>query len=239
MINEPRFFLANEQGFKGTFLDELLAAGYYRMQHMIFTTNQTSVNQQSETLPVFWLRTHIYQINESKTSRAIRKKCAAFTVEIKLACITPSINELFEKYYHHINFNPGQSCSEYLHDALLPNPFDSWMIEIKDGETLVAVGYFDLGKNSIAGILNFYHPNYKKYSLGKLLILKKIDYALQHNISLYYSGYLSTAITKFDYKLFPDKAAMQVYLPLQKIWLPFLQMDKIKLEAYYNNYLKK
>jgi len=53
------------------------------------------------------------------------------------------------------------------------------MIKIRDGAALVVAGYFDIGHQAISNILNFYHPAYKKYSLGKYLILKKIDWAHQ------------------------------------------------------------
>ena len=111
------------------------------------------------------------------------------------------------------------------------------MIEIRTGSNLIAVGYFDLGKNSITGILNFYDPDYKKYSLGKYLILQKIDYAAANSIAFYYTGYLSTAISKFDYKLFPDPGAIEVLLPVEKQWVPYLHLGKEMLENYYYTYL--
>jgi arginine-tRNA-protein transferase len=93
-----------------------------------------------------------------------------------------------------------------------------------------------LGKNAITGILNFYHPAYNKYSLGKYLILQKIDFALSNNISFYYTGYISTAINKFDYKLFPDVASIEVYLPVERQWLPYLTLGKPLLQEYFNYY---
>ncbi len=98
---------------------------------------------------------------------------------------------------------------------------------------MIAVGYFDKGNNSLAGILNFYHPEYKKYSLGKYLILNKIDFALENDIPFYYTGYISTFYTKFDYKLYPDVNAIEVYLPVEKEWQPYNQFDKISLEKYF------
>jgi arginine-tRNA-protein transferase len=140
-------------------------------------------------------------------------------------------------YRKHISFSAAESCEDYLHQRFLPNPFNSYMIEVRDGSTLIAVGYFDLGKNAIAGIINFYHPNYHKFSLGKFLMLQKINYALQNNIPYYYTGYISTAITKFDYKIFPDQEAIEVYLPADKKWINYSNIDKSFLEDYYFNCL--
>ncbi len=236
MINTPYFVVAGPGGFKGPLLDAYLAAGYYRMLHTVFTTNNTRVDMEGEDLPVFWLRTQVKNITESSSALSLRKKCAAFTVTCKPATITAETETLYDLYHSVIDFSTGGTVYDCLHDSRLPNPFDSRMIEIRDGNTLVAVGYFDFGQQAISGILNFYHPAYKKYSLGKYLILQKIDWALANNIPLYYTGYISTAITKFDYKLFPAKAAIELYLPVEATWVSYHLLEKEWLEAYYENH---
>jgi leucyl-tRNA---protein transferase len=233
MMNDPHYILPDKSGCKGTVLDAYLSYGYYRMYHMIFTTNQTALDMDSESLPVFWLRTEVLNVVENKVSAAIRKKCAAFSVTYKKAAITPEIEALYQLYHSQVNFITSATCKDCITDDSIQNPFDTSMIEIRDGSTLIAVGYFDLGKTAIAGILNFYHPGYKKYSLGKYLMLQKIEYALLHKITYYYTGYISTASGKFDYKLFPDVAAIQVFLPIEKVWLPYATLGKMKLAEYY------
>lgn len=233
MINEPHYISPGQTGFKGKRLDAFLAAGYYRMQHLIFTTHYTQIDMGGGILPVFWLRSPVKNIKEHKAASMIRKKCVAFTVQYKNAIISDEVESLYTLYESHVNFITAPSCSEVLHQQELDNPFDSWMIEIRDNNKLIAVGFFDKGENAITGILNFYHPDYNKYSLGKYLILKKVDYALENNIALYYTGYLSTAISKFDYKLFPDAAAIEVYLPLEKQWVPYGLLGKQFLEDYF------
>ena len=236
MINEPLYFLPGENGFKGQILDEFLASGYYRMQHLIFTTNHTTLEPGKESIPVFWLRTEVIKICENKAALAIRKKCLPFTVTCKKAEITTELEELYRLYKNHVDFSASATCWDYLHLDEFDNPYDSRIIEVRDGNCLIAAGYFDLGKNAIAGILNFYHPDYNKFSLGKYLILQKIDYALANGIQYYYTGYISTEITKFDYKLFPDTTAIEVYLPVEKTWVPFALLGKEKLKDYYGNH---
>ena len=236
MINEPHYFLPDEHGFKGQILDEWLALGYYRMQHMIFTTHYTAVGPAKENMPVFWLRTEVKKIHENKAAFAIRKKCTSFIVKIKKAAITMELEELYSIYKNHVGFCASATCWEYLHLDEFENPYDSWMIEVRDGSILIAVGFFDKGENAISGILNFYHPAYNKFSLGKYLILQKIDHALANNIPYYYTGYISTAITKFDYKLFPDVKAIEVYLPVEKTWMAYDLLGKEKLKEYSMNH---
>lgn len=233
----PYYILPGEQGIKGRLLDDYLAEGYYRMLHTVFTTHYTQLDTAGPALPVFWLRTQLANIRENKNALAIRKKCAGFTVSCSPAAITSETEALYSLYHSAVNFNTGSSCYVCMHDSSMPNPFDSRMIEIRDGATLIAVGYFDRGDNSITGILNFYHPGYKKYSLGKYLMLQKIDWAVANGITLYYTGYICIGNTKFDYKLYPDTSAIEVFLPVERIWLPFSIVGKEGLATYWSRYL--
>ncbi len=227
------FIFPEEKGFTGNELDDYLAAGYYRTQHLLFTTHQTQISSQEKMYPVFWLRMPAKDLQESAAAVAIRKKCSAFTFSYHKAKITNKANELYSLYLHSIDFEAAESCSSYLYHPYFENPFNSKMLQINDGKNLIALGYFDLGKHSMAGILNFYDPAYKKYSLGKFLMLKKLDYARAKNLKYYYTGYISTESNKFDYKIFPDKQAVEVFLPKEKIWTPYNLMGKEKLAKYF------
>lgn len=228
----PIYFTATEEGFTLNLLDKLLAAGYYRMQHLIFTTHVIFENDQHQSIPVFWLRTRVGAVSATKNSAKIRQKCKNFSVEIKDAILTQEIETLYRLYKNSISFTVSNNCWEYLHQPEIPLPYHSKMIEVRDGKLLVAVGFFDVGKNSLAGILNFYHPNYKKYSLGKFLMLQKIDYALKQHLSLYYTGYFSTAYEKFNYKIFPNASAIEIFLPKEKCWVPYQSMSTEQLNIY-------
>ena len=207
--------------YKGHILDECLALGYYRMGHAIFTTNYIQTPGSTNVLAVYWLRTKIKNITESRHALKIRKKTSSLKVAYKRATITKEIEDLYSHYYSKLDFETAQTCNLCLHDNVSQNPFDSWMIEIRDNSVLIAVGYFDLGKTAIAGILNFYDPDYSKYSLGKYLMLKKIDYAVLNKLDYYYTGYLCPQNPKFNYKLFPDIASIEYYDSHNQVWLPY------------------
>src|SRR6185436_10781282 len=83
------------------------------------------------------------------------------------------------------------------------NLFDSEIIEIRDGGKLIAAGIYDKGSTAIEGIMNFYDPAYKKYILGKYLMLLKVQHAIENKMQFYYPGYIAYKYNKFDYKLFP------------------------------------
>lgn len=231
------YIIADEDGFKGEYFDGLLAAGYYRMQHFMFTCNDTALNEEGRTIPVFWLRTLVQQCRLTNSAQTILKKGAAFTINVQPAYIDEEIEQLYASYKGHVPFSVSATCAGYLVHPLLPQPFTSMMVQVRHNQKLIAVGYFDKGTNSIAGIMNIYHPEYRTFSLGKLLILQKLQYALENNMQYYYTGYISPQSTRFDYKTFPDPGAVELLLPDTLHWLPFSQVNNQFLMDYYEKNL--
>jgi arginyl-tRNA--protein-N-Asp/Glu arginylyltransferase len=233
-MDDYYYFAPDENGFKDHMLDHLLCAGYYRMQHFMFTCNHTSLQADAEIIAVFWLRTLVQQCRLNKSAKAILKKCAGFTVTVQPAYVDDEVEALYRLYKDHVTFSVSSSCNNYLHNEFLPQPFHSMMIQVRDHGKLVAVGYFDKGEQSIAGIMNIYDPYYKDFSPGKLLILKKLNYAIQNGQLYYYTGYISPASTRFDYKTFPDPTAIEVFLPDKQQWVSYQLFDKAFLAEYYS-----
>lgn len=228
---------SDENTFKNGTFDNLLAAGYYRMQHMMFTCNHTALGEDGPSFPVFWLRTAVKQCKLNKKANTILKKCSGFSVSVQQAYVDEEIEALYSHYKSHVPFSVSPSCSDYLHQEIFPQPFDSMIIKVRDKDRLIATGYFDKGHQSMAGIMNVYHPEYKQYSLGKFLILQKLQYALSENKVFYYTGYISTGSTRFDYKTFPDPTAVEVLLPDKQQWVPYHLVSKAFLSEYYLKYL--
>lgn len=237
MGNSLQYIAAAEYGFRGELFDKLLAAGYYRMQHLMFTCNETIINSEWHVIPVFWLRTLVNHCSLNRRAKNILKKCEGFTVTIEEAYVDDEIEALYAEYKSHVQFEVSSSCSNYLHQEELPEPFDAMMIKVHDRNILVAVGYFDKGYSAIAGIMNIYHPQYRAYSLGKFLILQKLQYALSQGIQFYYTGYISPGSVRFDYKTFPDPSAVEVLLPVEQQWVPYQVLGKAFLGEYYSMFL--
>ena len=233
-MGQPHQYIkANEEGFKSSILDALLSMGYYRMQHYMFTCNETPTSDDGFTIPVFWLRTLVQPCKPNKSALNIVKKCAGFQVETLPAMVDDEIEALYAQYSNHKPFSTSETCASYLQSAEIPDPFNSMMVQVRDKGKLIAVGYFDKGLQSIAGIMNIYHPAYAAYSLGKFLIMQKLQYAIEQHMQFYYTGYISTGSTRFDYKTFPDSQAVQVYLPTENKWMPYHLLGKEYLQEYY------
>jgi len=200
----------------GTQLDLFLAKGWYRMGQGIFTTNY--IVQDNCVFRVFWLRYNLSNVSPGKKSKQILSSNQQFNAVVLPVHITAEHEALYTLYRSGINFDPALNVTEWLYEQQHNNVFDSYMIELRDGEKLIALGIFDRGQNSIAGIMNFYHPDYKKYSPGKYLMLLKMEYAKTNDIQWYYPGYIVYGYPKFDYKLFVDKTAAELFFPELNQW---------------------
>ena len=219
----------------GKTLDNYLAKGYYRMVQSVFTT-ECIHGEHGNMLDCFWLRTLVNEINPINTHKIFIKN-KKFSISIGEAKYNDEIDQLYALYLENISFNAPENVQNVLLNSEKKAAFDTQIIEIRDHETLIAVGYFDLGENSIMGILNFYNPHYKKYSLGKLLILLKIDYAQKNKFKYYYTGYIVLGCNNFDYKLFPSIDAIEVFIPEKNYtWERFNNLGKEGLKEFGFSY---
>lgn len=213
MINDMHF----PDRLAGKDLDVYLSKGWFRMGPTIFTTD--IIPMKGTIYIVHWLRLVLDQVQYGRHQKRILSINKEFQVEIKPFILTAEIEFLYAHYKSIIDFDAPESVSSYLLNELAHTVYESYVIEIRDKGVLIAVGIFDNGDESIAGILNFYHPDYKSKSLGKYLMLLKINHAITNRKQYYYPGYIASGYTKFDYKLWVDKAATEVYDPLNERWV--------------------
>jgi len=201
----------------GEELDTFLEKGWYRMGQSLFTTHFIILNET--IFRVFWLRYDLRKINLSREAKRIFKLNRSFETNVKPFELADELEALFSLYKTSIDFESAQSIYFWLHGDQPANLFDTDVVEIRDNGKLIAAGIFDKGNQSIAGILNFYHPDYKKYSLGKYLMLTKIQYAIAQEKPMYYPGYIVKDYPRFDYKLFVDEESAEIYLPETGKWV--------------------
>lgn len=217
----------------GNELDVYLANGWYRMQQTIFTTDV--ILKENRLLPVFWLRMVIEKYKPTKKLEQLLVANKKFTVEIVDGVITNELEALYQLYKTAMNFELSENLQESLLGEVTSSIYDTHCITVRDEGKLIAAGFFDKGRKSIAGILNMYHPDYARQQLGKYLVLLKIAYAQEQQIHYYYTGYLSTVDSKFDYKLFAGKDATEVYYRTRQEWVPWLSVQKDQLQHWLIN----
>jgi arginyl-tRNA--protein-N-Asp/Glu arginylyltransferase len=203
----------------GDVLDYYLGLGYYRMNQDLFTCRFLPVGPRIYT--VHWLRLVLPQVQYGSKQRRLLRQNAEFLVAVKPFRLTAEYDALYARYHAFIEFDASPSLEEILLAGATHSVFDTHIIEVRDGDQLIAAGIFDRGTTTIAGIVNFYDPAYRKHSLGKYLLLLKTEYARQEQLAYYYPGYLVHGYPKFDYKLFASPEATEVFDFQNSEWLPF------------------
>jgi arginine-tRNA-protein transferase len=205
-------------------LDEFLARGWYRTGHSLFSVDHIFLNDTY--LRVIWLRFRLHTFEFGKKQKEVLRKNAGFSLEIKPLNLSEEHEELYDQYRQSIRFEGCSSATAFLHGCppFVKKPdtiFPSGMMEVRDGEKLIALGVFDRGIESLSGILNFFHPDYSRYSPGKFLMLKKIELGISLGMPYYYPGYVTVDFPKFDYKFWPGKDYVELFDPLQTRWLEY------------------
>lgn len=204
----------------GAQLDFFLEAGWYRMHEGLFTTHFIAMDE--ELYRVFWLRYNLQMFRESKSIRKIIAANKKFSYAIKPLQVTEEMEYLYKRYQSGIDFEGAHSVHSWLYNQTTPpGIFNSWVVEVRDGSRLIAAGVFDNGDKSIAGILNFYDPEYKKHSPGKNLIVLKLQHAIASGKLWYYPGYIVHNYPKFDYKTFAGEAYCEIFVPGANKWYSY------------------
>jgi len=203
----------------GNVLDYYLGLGYYRMNQDLFTCRFLPVGPRIHT--VHWLRLVVPQVQYGSKPRRLLRLNERFSVAVKPFRLTAEYEALYARYYAFIEFDASPSLEELLLAGATHSVFDTHILEVRDGNQLIAAGIFDRGTTTIAGIVNFYDPGYRKHSLGKYLLLLKTEYAREQQLAYYYPGYLVHGYAKFDYKLFASPEATEVFDAQSSEWLPF------------------
>lgn len=206
--------------------DILLSLGWYPMGQAIFTTSHLFMDEESSPMQVHWLRYPVASVTERTSHRRIRNKNRHFEMELADPFVhRAELETLYEKYLSSIDFDGYSSIEKATFESHESNIYDTKAIIIRDGERIVSCGIFHEGATSVASILHFYDPEYLRYSPGKYLILRTLDYCRIHGFHWYYPGYVIQGDPKMNYKLFLGQDIVQYYNPephpLSGSWIPF------------------
>lgn len=198
-------------------LDSYLERGWFRMGQTIFTTNFAHV--KDTILSTIWLRVKLNDYSLDRAHVQLIKRNANFTTSIQPAQLTEEKEILFARYRASLSFTVSESLQHLLvGKETVESIYETYEVTVRDGGKLIACGFFDLGMNSAEGIVSFYDPEYKKYSLGKYLIYLKIQHCQELNLEYFYPGYFVPGNPYFDYKLSIGREALQFLQVASGTW---------------------
>lgn len=206
--------------------DIMLSLGWYPMEQTIFTTSHLFREEETPPMKVHWLRYPVTSVRERASMRRIRSRNRHFEIELADPFVHKAeLDALYEKYVNSIDFDGYSTIEKATFKGDGPNIYSTKAIIIREGERIVSCGIFHEGVTSAASILHFYDPEYNRFSPGKYLILKTLDYCRLQGMEWYYPGYVIQGNPKMNYKLFLGQETAQYYhpepTPLSGSWLSF------------------
>lgn len=214
------FYFQLDTPLQPEIMDSLLAQGYYRMRQTMFTTHFT-LTDTDQLIQVLWARVNLESFEINHRHKALTRRCRRFSTALFDAAIDDEVESLYAAYRENVDFQAPNSVREFLMGSHSVNYFPSRMWQVRDADVLIAIGYFDEGVQSAAGILNFYDPNYRKFSLSKWLYFESVRYAAATGKSYFYPGYVALNFPKFDYKLEVGKERIEIWSADMLQWIPY------------------
>jgi leucyl-tRNA---protein transferase len=239
----------------GQQLDDYLAQGWFRMGQTIFTTNFAHVKDAVHS--TIWLRILLFDYQPDSTYQKLLKRNAAFTTTIQPAVVNEEKEILYACYRASLTFAPSESLNQLLFGkGEGASIYTTYEVTVRDGDKLIACGFFDLGGESAQGIVSFYDPAYKKYSLGRYLIYSKVQHCKTLGLKYFYPGYFVPGNPYFDYKLGIASASQEffalgsgewkrietfseAYIPVQVMQSGLIQLHEILLASGLENHVLK
>ena len=168
------------------------------------------------------------------------RACEHFSCSIEPLQFTDELEELYTIYKEQLDFDMSDLAKAYLLGDKTENVFNTQLLTLRYNGQLIAAGCYDEAYTSLMGLLSIYDPAFKKYSLGKVFLLKKIEEAMRLKKTWFYPGYVSLHTSKFDYKLFPDLQATELYNRLTDAWQPYATTNLQELyDAMLIEFLKE
>ncbi len=180
-----------------------------------------------------WIRLPLLNYTFKKSLRkTINRNRKLFNKTIQPAHITAEKEALYQEYKATFDGILAPSLEESLQDGDEMNIYDTYEVNVFEGDRLVGFSFFDVGGDSVASIMGVYHPDYARYSLGFYTILEEIAYAKKSGKRHFYPGYVVPGYEKFNYKLRIGREQVQYYDPVSQNWKAYneLQQKDIPIE---------
>jgi leucyl-tRNA---protein transferase len=199
-------------------LDAYLEKGWFRMNQTLFITH--FLHLESRFYPAVWLRYSLKNGIGTLISKKLKPIQRHFRMRVTPWEYTPEQEALFSDYRNSAGFEMAATLMDLLMGYEEVNIFKTFQVEMYEDDRLIALGIFDIGQKSAAGICNIFHPDYRKFSLGKALIYAKMQYSLQLGFEWFYPGYAVPGKGRFNYKLGIAPNHTEYFCPVSRKWLP-------------------
>jgi arginine-tRNA-protein transferase len=199
-----------------TRLDAYLASGWFRNAYMMYRAKLICLNDDLFSVVNIRLKTSDYA--PSKRLRKTARRCEKrFTTVVRPMLLDQEKEKLYQNHKSRFEGFIYGSLKHFFYGEIgYHKIFNTHEVCVYDGNKLIAVSFFDFGKNSCASLLAVYDKSYTKVSLGTFTMMKEIEYCVEQGLENYYPGYVLDKSSVFDYKL--KMGEMQYYNWRTKRW---------------------
>jgi arginine-tRNA-protein transferase len=202
MILDADFTFINEEFLADRItphqLDTLLADGWRHFGTLFFRYSLGVY--ESDIRRVIPLRIRLANFSYSKNQRRVLRQNEDVSLDIHPIEITREANALFEKHKRRFKSGVPDSIYDFISGNSEFMPCDAFELDVRIGNRLCAISYFDSGKETLSAIYGMFDPELSSRSLGIFTMLKEIEFAIANGKEFYYQGYSYEGNSFYDYK---------------------------------------
>ena len=180
-------------------LDRKLRGGWFRSGPILLRADRGCIDEGLYGL--VHVRLPIDDRSPSRSRRRLlRRNRERFRIEIGPARIDAARERLYQAMKPRFMGFVSTELEPLVH-GVLRHIFDTREVAIHDGDRLVAVSYFDVGRASLSSQLGLYDPAYRRFGLGIQTLLEEIEFGRSEGLRWLYPGYVVPGLPGFEYKL--------------------------------------
>jgi len=147
------------------------------------------------------IRVPVNRFDFSRSEKRVLKKNAQFTVKfIEKPVADENYFTLYKDHKKRFKESDFESYDNWT-SSFFSKFNTNYLMEIKDGDTLVAITHLDVTSSIVSAVYCYWNENYSFYSPGKFSILKGIQYAMGIGAEYYYLGYYVKNNRHMSYKI--------------------------------------
>ncbi len=184
-------------------LDSYMSSGWFRSSYMLYRSEVMCISE--DVREVINIRLHLDKHTFSKSLQKILKQNGKrFEVKIQPLALTEAHERLYQQQKGKFKGFIFDKLAHFFHvapDSTHEPIFETYEVGVYEGDKLVAVSFFDVGKKCLVSLLGLYDMAYSKYSLGIYTMLLEIQHGQETARKFYYPGYIISGDSTFDYKL--------------------------------------
>jgi len=180
-------------------LDRRLAEGWLRSGPVLFRSEMLCIDE--DVRGVVQIRLPLdREVRSRSQRRVLRRNRKRFRNEVGPARVDAERERLYEATKPRFVGPVSRELSPLILSGDV-EVFDTREFCVYDGDRLVAVSYFDVGRESVVTQLALHDPEYARFGLGFYTMLEEIELARSAGARFFYPGYVIPGMPSFEYKL--------------------------------------